>query len=167
MTDDGPPPGWCPECDGPSQCAPGTCCGVGAPEAARELHRHLDELQIHARRLGFCCYAAALDPNGPCPWHAEAAAPPPAPELCGCADAERTYEQLLDYTAELGAELDRQRVIVRAAEALVTRLDDIPESGKEGLYEADTADEDEPHVGALLDALAAAVRASRPEGETE
>lgn len=65
-----PPKGWCPECDGRSQCAPGTCCGVGAPEAARELHRHLDELQIHARRLGFCCYAAALDPNAPCPWHA-------------------------------------------------------------------------------------------------
>jgi hypothetical protein len=64
------------------------------------------------------------------------------------------------------AELDRQRVIVRAAEALVARLDDIPESGKEGLYEADTADEDEPHVGALLDALAVAVRALL-EGEKQ
>lgn len=76
---DGPPRGWCPECDGPSRCAPGTCCGVGAPEAVRELHEALDDLQGLAHRLGFCCYAAALDPHSPCPWHAEAAAPPQAP----------------------------------------------------------------------------------------
>jgi len=68
---DGPPRGWCPECDGPSRCAPGTCCGVGAPEAARGIHAELDIVQERARRLGFCCYAAALDPNAPCPWHAE------------------------------------------------------------------------------------------------
>lgn len=70
-TVDGPPRGWCPECDGQSQCAPGTCCGVGAPEATRELHEALDDLQGLAHRLGFCCYAAALDPHSPCPWHTE------------------------------------------------------------------------------------------------
>jgi hypothetical protein len=43
-----------------------------------------------------------------------AAAQSPAPKLCGCADAERTYEQLLDYTAELGGELDRQRALIAA-----------------------------------------------------
>lgn len=86
----------------------------------------------------------------------------PAAEL---AEAERQVRALARCRSNGGAleivlaELDRQRAIVRAAEALVARLDDIPESGKEGLYEADTADEDEPHVGALLDALAAAVRA--------
>lgn len=68
--------GWCPECDGQSTCAPGTCPGVGAPEAAREMHVALDDLQGLAHRLGFCCYAAALDPNSPCPWHAS----PPVPD---------------------------------------------------------------------------------------
>jgi hypothetical protein len=59
----------------------------------------------------------------------EAAAQSPAPKLCGCADAERTYEQLLDYTAELGGELDRQRALIAAVLAECerrVRVGDIP-----------------------------------------